>query len=529
MKTALPSPPRPAPTRGRVVGLPGRAGQTGRPYGADWHDALGRAAVKRWLQVLIVASHVLVDGAMIVAAFYAAYRLRARIDLFSTFVQPSNSTYGIMLAVGLVVLLATFAVTGLYSLKRGVSKIDQFYKVASAVSIGLVLAIAANSMLLGERFLYSRQMLLTGWVLCIGLVTAARFAHGEVVGLVRSRAAARDRLLIVGTGKTGRLILDTVRRSPWLGYEVVGLVAYRPTTLVGLVAGAEEAPDQPAEPEEIAGVPVVGEGMQLPLLVREYAVDEIIIALAGTPHEEVLELAQGVIDLPVNVRVYPDTFQLITNNELSLDDLGGLPMVSVRNVALRGWNRVLKRLMDVVLSAAILVVTAPLIVALAALVKLTSSGPAFLVQERVGRDGRPFLCLKLRSMRADAEAESGPVWTTPDDPRRTRLGRFMRRYSLDELPQFINVLLGEMSVVGPRPERPHFVEQFSQTIPRYMRRHIEKAGITGWAQVNGLRGDTSIQERTRYDLYYVENWSLLFDLKIIAKTALLIFRDRHAY
>ena len=470
MKTALPSPPTSAPPAGRVVRLPQRAG---RPYGADWHDALGRAAVKRWLQVLIVASRVLVDGAMIVAAFYAAYRLRARIDLFSTFVQPSNSTYGIMLAVGLVVLLATFAVTGLYTLKRGVSKIDQFYKVASAVSIGLVLAIAVNSMLLGERFLYSRQMLLTGWVLCVGLVTAARFVHGEVVGLVRSRAAARDRLLIVGTGKTGRLILDTVRRSPWLGFEVVGLATYRPITPAGLVTGEEEAPDQPAEPEEIAGVPVVGDGAQLPLLVREYAVDEVIIALAGTPHEEVLELAQGVIDLPVNVRVYPDTFQLITNNELSLDDLGGLPMVSVRNVALRGWNRVLKRVMDLALSAAILVATAPVIVALAALVKLTSPGPAFLVQERVGRDGRPFLCLKLRSMRADAEAESGPVWTTPDDPRRTRLGRFMRRYSLDELPQFINVLLGEMSIVGPRPERPHFVERFSQSIPRYQYRHHE--------------------------------------------------------
>lgn len=166
---------------------------------------------------------------------------------------------------------------------------------------------------------------------------------------------------------------------------------------------------------------------------------------------------------------------------------------------------------------------------LAILIKLDSPGPVFFVQERVGHDGVPFNLLKFRSMPVDAEKETGPVWATPDDPRPTRIGRFMRRYSLDELPQFINVFLGEMSVVGPRPERPHFVEQFRQTIPYYMARHREKSGITGWAQVNGLRGDTSIQERTQYDLYYVENWSLLFDIKIMIKTLARIINDENAY
>ncbi|HEY8598671.1 MAG TPA: exopolysaccharide biosynthesis polyprenyl glycosylphosphotransferase, partial [Thermomicrobiales bacterium] len=209
---------------------------------------------------------------------------------------------------------------------------------------------------------------------------------------------------------------------------------------------------------------------------------------------------------------------------------GGLPMVSVRNVALRGWNRVVKRVMDVALSAFILTMISPLIVLLAALIKLTSPGPVFHLQERVGHDGRFFLCIKLRSMAVGAEDSTGPVWARPDDPRRTALGRFMRRYSLDELPQFVNVLLGEMSIVGPRPERPHFVEQFSQSIPGYAYRHHEKAGITGWAQVNGLRGNTSIEERTRYDLYYVENWSPLFDIKIIVKTIWLVLRpDSNAY
>lgn len=477
----------------------------------DWHGLLGRAALKRWVQVGIVGSRVIVDVVTIVMAFFLAYRLRARIDFFSTFIEPSRTTYGVMLAVVIAGLLGSFMFNGLYTLRRGVSKIDEFYRVISAVSLGLVFSIAVNSLLLGENFIYSRQMLIMAWVLCIGLVTAGRFLHGELANRLRSRRAARDRILIVGTGKTGQLIQQTIRRSPGLGYEIVGFLEHRNGSV-----------ENGASVTEIGDVPVLGYDTDLAQLARTHAIDEIIIALAGTPHEEVLPLAQQVIDQPVNVRVYPDTFQLITNNELSLDDLGGLPMVSVRNVALRGWNRVLKRGMDVTFSVAILVLTAPMLMLLALLIKLTSPGPVFYLQERVGQDGQPFLCLKFRSMPVGTEDETGPIFARPADPRRTSLGRFMRRYSLDEFPQFINVLLGEMSIVGPRPERPHFVEQFSQSIPRYMYRHHEKAGITGWAQVNGFRGDTSIEERTRYDLYYIENWSPLFDIKIMAKTLWLV-------
>lgn len=484
----------------------------------DWHPMVGRAAIKRWLNVAVVLSRAAVDAAMIVLAFLAAYKLRASLDLFSAFEQPSAITYEIMLAVVLVTLLATFSLAGLYSLRRGVSRVDQFYRVSGAVSIGVVLSIALNSILLGNRFIYSRQMLLTGWVLAIVLVTAGRFIHGEVVGLLRRREAARDRLLIVGAGKTGSLVLETVARSPWLGYEVVGVLRHG--------RNGQAALDE----DTLGGIPILGDDSQLAGLCREYSIDEVIIALTGTPHEEVLALTQRVIELPVNIKVYPDTFQLITNNELSLDDLGGLPMVGIRNVALRGWNRVVKRIMDVVFSSAILILISPLLIVLAALIKITSPGPVFHLQERVGRDGRSFLCIKLRSMAVGAEDSTGPVWARPEDPRRTGLGRFMRRYSLDELPQFVNVLVGEMSIVGPRPERPHFVQQFSRSIPGYAYRHYEKAGITGWAQVNGLRGNTSIEERTRYDLYYVENWSPLFDIKIIMKTIWLVLRpDGNAY
>jgi len=204
--------------------------------------------------------------------------------------------------------------------------------------------------------------------------------------------------------------------------------------------------------------------------------------------------------------------------------LNGLPLASVRNPALAGFNRVLKRALDIVFSSLVLLFISPFLLVVALLIKLESPGPALYIQERVGLDGRPFYVIKFRTMTMGAEERTGPVWAAPVDPRVTRVGAFLRRHSLDELLQFINVLLGEMSVVGPRPERPCFVEQFSQMVPGYMRRHKEKAGITGWAQVNGLRGDTSIEERTNYDLYYVENWSIAFDLRIMLRTIVEMLR-----
>jgi exopolysaccharide biosynthesis polyprenyl glycosylphosphotransferase len=213
---------------------------------------------------------------------------------------------------------------------------------------------------------------------------------------------------------------------------------------------------------------------------------------------------------------------------VSISEMGGLPLLTVRDIALTGWRRTAKRMMDIVGSGVGLVFLSPLMMAIAALIKLESPGPVFYVQTRMGLDARPFDIIKFRSMRTDAE-DSGPCWTTEDDPRRTQIGAFLRKTNLDELPQFINVLLGDMSLVGPRPERPVYVARFRRSIPRYMDRHREKAGLTGWAQVNGYRGDTSIPERTKYDLWYIENWSLLLDLKIIARTILQVLNSPNAY
>ena len=252
----------------------------------------------------------------------------------------------------------------------------------------------------------------------------------------------------------------------------------------------------------------------------------MIIALSGRSSNDVLDIVALAEDESVEIKLYPDAFQLITNNEVSVGDISGLPLLSVKNVALDNpLNRALKRTLDMIVATLVLTFGSPMMLLIAALIRLDSRGPVFFAQERVGLDGKPFPTIKFRTMRVNAPDLGN--WTTKDDPRVTRLGGFLRRYSLDELPQFMNVLRGEMSVVGPRPEQPIWVERFSQSIPRYMRRHKLKAGITGWAQVNGLRGDTSIEERTRYDLYYIDYWSLLFDIKIIIQTALAISKGEN--
>ncbi|MCB0089122.1 MAG: exopolysaccharide biosynthesis polyprenyl glycosylphosphotransferase, partial [Caldilineaceae bacterium] len=289
-------------------------------------------------------------------------------------------------------------------------------------------------------------------------------------------------------------------QNPKLGYQLVGFV--------------DEASTQKVK--SLLGVPVLGGLADIPTIIEQQAVDEVIIGLPESSSHDLVKIISLCEREKIGIRVFPDVFQIMAS-EVSIGDLGGLPLLTVRDVALQGWKLTLKRIIDVVFSAIGLVLLSPFMLLTALLVKLDSPGPVFYAQERMGLDARPFKMLKFRSMRTDAES-AGPGWTVPDDPRKTKLGGFMRSVNLDELPQLINVLIGDMSLVGPRPERPVYVEQFRQIIPRYMDRHNERAGLTGWAQVNGLRGDTSIDERTKYDLWYIENWSLALDFKIMLRT-----------
>jgi len=260
-----------------------------------------------------------------------------------------------------------------------------------------------------------------------------------------------------------------------------------------------------------------------------HRVDQLYIALPLEEHAKLLKLIKSVSNECLDIKVVPDLIQYATI-QAALEDLDGIPIISLNEVPLRGWSSMLKRAMDIVLGTLLLLFFAPLFAIIALLIRLRGGpGPVFYHQERMSVDGKTFLMWKFRSMRHEAERDTGPVWAAAEDPRRTGVGAWLRRYNLDELPQLINVALGDMSLVGPRPERPPFVQQFKERIPQYMLRHRVKSGITGWAQVNGWRGNSSIEKRIEYDLYYIENWSLLLDVKILLLTLVRGFGQKHAY
>ncbi len=313
----------------------------------------------------------------------------------------------------------------------------------------------------------------------------------------------------MGGGELARTVIRCLRQRPDVGIQVLGVVG-----------DEKDAAD--------LGARRLGGYGDLRAILDQGSVDHVILAL---PHEDYVRLGMildEVGDEPVTIHFVPDLLRFASLRG-GVEEFQGLPFIHLRESPLYGWNLVLKRGFDLACGSLALLLAAPAMLLIAVAIKLTSGGPVLYRQERMGLDGRRFWMLKFRTMDADAEAETGPVWAAPEDPRRTWLGAFLRSSSLDELPQLFNVLKGEMSLVGPRPERPVFVEQFRRRIPGYMLRHKVKSGITGWAQVNGWRGNTSLGKRIEYDLYYIERWSLAFDLRILSLTLWNGFRNRNAY
>ncbi len=466
------------------------------------------------VRTIFAVTLVLTDVVMACLAFCLAYWMRRWIP------WPEEAQnmgwildYTSLIVTQVLSVATVFGFSGLYRVARTTSRVDEFYAVFKSASVGTLMGVALSSLLFKNSSLamdYSRGMVLYGWGLTIVFITVGRIIHGNVRSRLRRRGWGRDRVLIVGTGDVGRMVHQKIQSNPGLGYEVTGFVTTN--------GSGGEVP---------LGAEILGDAGQLAPLINEHQVDEVIIALPEATHQDILMLLSECERGQVTIKVFPDVFQIMAS-PVGIGDLGGLPLVTVRDIALRGWRRFAKRLMDIAGAAIGLIVLSPVMLLVAVMIKLDSPGPVFYVQERMGLDARPFSMLKFRSMRKNAEA-SGPGWTVEDDPRITPLGRILRRANVDELPQLINVLLGQMSLVGPRPERPIYVNQFRRSIPRYMDRHWEKAGLTGWAQVNGLRGDTSIAERTKYDLWYIENWSLLLDVKILLRTVFNIFELPNAY
>jgi len=462
--------------------------------------------MKRHAQWIFPLTLLGVDVAMTCSAFALAYWMRPR-EATPNQVIPPFSYYIGMMVLSVLALVIVFFFYKLYHLRRGMSRLDELYSVFSAISISVIVGMALTAFVYRTEIDYPRIMIVYFWVWLLILVGLGRFTHSTLRAALYRRGWGESRVLIVGAGDAGNMILDKIRSSPQLGYRPVGFL------------------DDQRAGQTVLGLPVLGKLEQLGEVVASHHINEVIIALPEATHEELLSVISRCEDGRVSIKVFPDVFQIMAS-EVNIGDLNGLPLLTMRDVALRGWRLTAKRVVDVVISAIVLVFISPLLLLIALAIKLDSRGPVLFTQERMGLDAKPFPIFKFRSM--IPEAEQIARWTVKDDPRRTRVGAILRKYSLDELPQFINVFLGHMSLVGPRPERPMFVEQFRQMVPRYMERHREKAGITGWAQVNGLRGDTSIWERTKYDLYYIEHWSLWFDFKIMILTLLRFFRDPSA-
>lgn len=458
---------------------------------------------KYFMSILLVVS----DITTLFAAFALAYQARNVLPLFGIPANPpALVTYIPIMLLNVGVILIMFYFNQLYHQRRTFSRFDLLRNISGVVSLGTVLVYGIQELFFRNTFLYQsypRSLFFYVWFLSAILAVVGRELHRILLFRLRSQGVANDNLLLVGTGRIARDIIGKIKNTPELGYNIVGVVT---------------TPDD--HQGRMMGLPVLGNFPQLPTIIDDFAVQQVIIALPDARRSELVELVTLCQRGEVDIKIYPDIFAYMAG-DMNVDDLGGTPLLTVRDIALRGWKLSLKRGLDLIGSIIGLIFLSPFMLLTMLILYLEDRDPPFYTQERMGLDGRPFPMIKFRSMRVDADQMAD--WTVEGDPRVTQIGHFMRRSNWDEIPQLINVLLGHMSLVGPRPEQPQYVMRFRQQIPGYMSRHSEKGGMTGWAQVNGMRGDTSIARRTSYDIWYIENWSLWLDIKIILRTIVQSF------
>jgi Undecaprenyl-phosphate glucose phosphotransferase len=440
------------------------------------------------------------------AAFLLAYYLRFFADIIPVrYGIPPFQQYLNVLPLLLVVWPVIFYFHGLYQIRRARSYIDEFFSVTA--SVGIATAIVWGILLYyrvyhqrglgGEPVLEpARVLFLYFMVLNIIGILLARGTIRRVLEEMRRRGYMIKKVLIAGAGSLGETVARKIREHEELGYEVVGFIDDDPNKTV------------------VAGYPVIGKCPEVSVMVDQLNIDFLILALPLKAHDTMMQILHSTRNEMVDIKIVPDILEYVAIRA-GIEDLDGIPIINLSDLPLRGLNSFFKRIMDILFSGAGLLVTSALFPLIMLLVKIRSSGPIFFKQERMGLDGKFFVMYKFRTMTIDAESQTGPVMSQKNDPRITSGGRFLRKFYIDEWPQFWNVLIGDMSLVGPRPERPFFVHYFKEQIPQYMLRHKVRSGITGWAQVNGWRGNTSIEKRIEHDLYYIENWSLALDLKIM--------------
>jgi Undecaprenyl-phosphate glucose phosphotransferase len=448
------------------------------------------------------------DLLLVALAWFLAYHLRLTSGLIPVWKGVPPLAEYIFPLLYLVPIWASVGLSlGLYSPRRRFRLRDEAWQLVKAVSLTVV-CFTATSYLLKEVDI-SRLVLGIFWAVALALLLASRAAIPYTVKRVWLKGTYLRRALLVGDEALAYQVIKTIQQHPEAGVTIVGALA-ESARQVGTW---------------IDGVRVIGTFGDVRAMIQRERVDQLIIAPPLRAYEAVEGVLTQVENEPVEVMLVPDVSRF-ASLRYGVEDLAGIPALTLQGSPLYGWNAVSKRALDLSVSLCALALLAPLMLIVAALIKCTSAGPVLYRQQRMGLDCRPFTLLKFRSMRVDAEPPGVPIWSKKHDERCTKLGGWLRRLNLDELPQLVNVLRGEMSLVGPRPERPEFIARFRQGIPRYMLRHKIQAGMTGWAQIHGYRGDTSIEERLRYDLEYIQRWSVVLDLKIMLLTLVRGFSQR---
>jgi len=465
----------------------------------------GYASYFNWLLKIMDWFYVLICG-------YISYYFSFAHDYYlQQGVESLSEGYWYVIALALLFTALLFPLFSIYRVWRGTSTLTEIKNITMAwVLVALFLAVLAFVTKSGAD--YSRSWMGLWFVSTWGCFISSRIIMRLVLRWLRSNGFNHRHIIIVGTGEQAMVVADRLVRSTWFGLEIE---AFFDTDNSGL-------------PKQFKNKKLISDCEALRQYVNESDIDQIWIALPHTEEKTIREVITVLDGAFVEIRYVPDIFEYQLMHH-SLSEMAGVPVVNISYSAIDGANRIVKAIEDYVLAFVVLILAAPVMLLIALGVKLTSSGSVLYRQRRVGWNGKEFTILKFRSMPPDAEQETGPVWACPLDNRATRFGSFLRKTSLDELPQLINVLKGEMSLIGPRPERPVFVEQYKNEIPHYMKKHLVKAGVTGWAQVHGWRGKTCLHTRIEHDLYYIENWSLWLDVKIIVMTVFRGLVHKNAY
>ena len=459
--------------------------------------------------------HVLLDVLIICASYALAWLLTIVAPIFPAGhgVLPPQVYFTALIPIVPAYLLLYWAFH-LYEPKRTHSKRAELWHICQACAVGLMLLTSILFAFRRSGYFgnFSTRMLVAFSIIDITLTTIERFGIRYILSRLRRKGFNQKHVMLVGFSDASDQFIDACRRNPDWGYHIYGIV------------------DDIAEVGEgYKGVRVVGRISELEHILAQNTIDEIAITLPLAAYAKLDGIVHVCEKSGVHTKFIPDYNNIIHSKPVT-EDMDGLPVINIRNVPLTDpVKATAKRAVDICGALVGIVLFSPIMLAVAILIKLTSPGPIIFKQERVGLHNKPFMMYKFRSMVQQTEADEKKGWTVPGDPRVTRVGRFIRKTSIDEFPQFFNVLAGQMSLVGPRPERTQFVEMFKEEIPRYMIKHQVRPGMTGWAQVNGLRGDTSIYERVKYDIWYIENWTMSLDVKILFLTIFKGFVNKNAY